>query len=430
MNRSAVLKRSLACLLVAATLFALISLISYNARDIERMGTPDPATKNWCGIWGARLADQLMLRLGYGSYVLVLIVALGGVIVVLRKSIEDLWMKLAGLLLLLASSTTALGTIESYPQGAVAGPGGNAGFFFAKFLGGAVGGFGTAIIIVAAAAFGLIFLGVDGVIVKTAVFFIRALPRALARARHFLSRRKPAISGPVEVVGKYKHTAATARADASEVTGSLPLTVPDVKAENTGAGNDDTGNEKQDDERRQAEAKRKIEQRLSDSIKKATQPDKLPKTLFDARESGEGYKLPPLDILDDPEYHDVSETQQQIESNIAILETTLADFNIGAEVVDIDRGPVVTRYELALAPGIKLTRLVSLADDIAIAVKAQAVRIVAPIPGKSTVGVEIPNKLRETVRLKEIIVSKEYKQGKWVLPVLLGKEPAPANRSA
>jgi S-DNA-T family DNA segregation ATPase FtsK/SpoIIIE len=136
----------------------------------------------------------------------------------------------------------------------------------------------------------------------------------------------------------------------------------------------------------------------------------------------EGYQLPPLDILDDPEYHDSSDAQSNIEEIIVILETTLADFNIGAKVVDIDRGPVVTRYELDLAPGTKVTRITSLANDIAMAVKASSVRIVAPIPGKSTVGVEVPNKVRQLVRLKELIATKEYKKSRFTIPALLGKD--------
>jgi len=104
------------------------------------------------------------------------------------------------------------------------------------------------------------------------------------------------------------------------------------------------------------------------------------------------------------------------------LEATLRSFKIDAEVVEIQRGPVITMFEMELAPGIKVERIRSLDDDIAMAIKAQRVRIVAPIPGKSTFGVEVPNTLREVVRLHELLSSKEFNASNYALPICLGKD--------
>lgn len=114
--------------------------------------------------------------------------------------------------------------------------------------------------------------------------------------------------------------------------------------------------------------------------------------------------------------------KKEIHKNSIILKRTLAEFGIDAEVTNVNRGPVITLYEMQIAPGIKLTRIVGLADDIAMATAAQRVRIVAPIPGKSAIGVEIPNRYRETVTLGDIVKSVEFQNFEGNLVVALGKD--------
>ena len=104
------------------------------------------------------------------------------------------------------------------------------------------------------------------------------------------------------------------------------------------------------------------------------------------------------------------------------MESTLRSFKIDAEVVEIQKGPVITMFEMELAPGIKVEKIRSLDDDIAMSVKAQRVRIVAPIPGKSTFGVEIPNNIRAVVRLKELLTSRSFNASNYALPICLGKD--------
>ena len=106
------------------------------------------------------------------------------------------------------------------------------------------------------------------------------------------------------------------------------------------------------------------------------------------------------------------------------MEETLEDFGISVKVTDIERGPVITRYELEPAPGVKLNRIVALSDDIALAMKAQSVRIVAPIPGKARVGVEVPNTQSSFVYLKEVLVSSEFQKSESKLTLALGKDIA------
>ncbi|MBU1999136.1 MAG: DNA translocase FtsK [Candidatus Omnitrophota bacterium] len=134
------------------------------------------------------------------------------------------------------------------------------------------------------------------------------------------------------------------------------------------------------------------------------------------------YQLPSLDLLDSPPPLEARQIKDDLANNARILEDTLGDFNISVKVTDIERGPNITRYELEPAPGVKLNRIVALNDDIALAMKAQSVRIVAPIPGKGKVGVEVPNSQSTFVYLKEVLASQEFQKSDAKLPLTLGKD--------
>ena len=112
----------------------------------------------------------------------------------------------------------------------------------------------------------------------------------------------------------------------------------------------------------------------------------------------------------------------EVKKNSMLLVNTLGEFGIESKVINVNRGPVITLYEMQIAPGIKVNRIVGLSDDIALALAASRVRIVAPIPGKSAIGIEIPNKERELVTLGDIIKTNEYKNHHGNLKVGLGKD--------
>ncbi len=139
------------------------------------------------------------------------------------------------------------------------------------------------------------------------------------------------------------------------------------------------------------------------------------------------YKIPGLDLLDSPPPFESRKIKEDLEGNARILEETLADFDIEAKVVEINKGPVITRYELEPAPGVKLHKITSLSDNIALAMKAQSVRIVAPIPGKGAIGFEVPNSSSALVYLREVLDSKEYREHKSkFLKLAIGKDIAGA----
>ncbi|MBQ7294907.1 MAG: DNA translocase FtsK [Clostridia bacterium] len=135
------------------------------------------------------------------------------------------------------------------------------------------------------------------------------------------------------------------------------------------------------------------------------------------------YILPPIDCLNQPEFSSSEGFANEMQITSKKLVDVLASFGVETKLVGISRGPSVTRYELSPAPGVKISKITNLADDIALGLASSGVRIEAPIPNKSAVGIEVPNKSRSTVTLREIISSAEYKKhaGK-LLTVALGKD--------
>src|SRR3989338_5724803 len=132
------------------------------------------------------------------------------------------------------------------------------------------------------------------------------------------------------------------------------------------------------------------------------------------------YRLPPIELLRKPEPTPIQVEDLRYQSRV--VEETLAEFGIEAKVVEVEQGPVITRYELLPAPGVKVTRIVSLADDLALALKATSLRFIAPIPGKSAIGIEVPNSTTRVVYLRELLESTEFRTNKLALPLAIGKD--------
>ncbi len=146
------------------------------------------------------------------------------------------------------------------------------------------------------------------------------------------------------------------------------------------------------------------------------------KTTRKTKSSGkDSYKLPGSDLLDPPQHSDRFVDEKALEENAMTVEQKLADLGVHGEVVAIHPGPVITMYELNLASGIPLRKVLNMADDLAMALKSGSTRIVAPIPGKDTVGIEVPNQNREIVYLREIVESPSFTKSKTPLKMAIGK---------
>ncbi len=163
----------------------------------------------------------------------------------------------------------------------------------------------------------------------------------------------------------------------------------------------------------------KIKNTTNTPIKSAPIPKQ---EVFGFMRSGSGFQLPSVNLLEEPENRPISADDDNLRMLSKLLEKKLEDFGVRGQVVAISPGPVITTFEYEPASGIKINKIVNLSDDLALALRATSIRIVAPIPGKAVIGIEVPNAAREMVRFKEIVVSSAFEKSKSKLTICLGKD--------
>ncbi len=135
------------------------------------------------------------------------------------------------------------------------------------------------------------------------------------------------------------------------------------------------------------------------------------------------YQLPSMDFLQHPDMTlKPTETKEELMGNARLMQQTLSQFDIEVQLGDITKGPTITRYELHPAPGVKLEKITALSNNIAAALKAERINILAPVPGKNTVGVEVPNKIKTKVIMRDLFESEEWRTTKARIPLALGKD--------
>ena len=154
------------------------------------------------------------------------------------------------------------------------------------------------------------------------------------------------------------------------------------------------------------------------SIKEAPVPRQ---EVFDFMRSEPGFRLPSINLLDDSKEKPSSADEENLRMQSKLLEKKLDDFSVKGKVVAVWPGPVITTYEYEPAPGVKINKIVNLTDDLALALRATSIRIVAPIPGKAVIGIELPNPVRELVKFKGIAASSVFEKSKSKLTICLGK---------
>ena len=132
------------------------------------------------------------------------------------------------------------------------------------------------------------------------------------------------------------------------------------------------------------------------------------------------YKLPNVDLLDEPERGQGGMSHESLMANARLVEKKLGDFHVEGEVVEVSTGPVITMYEYQPAPGVKISKVAGLSDDLAMNMRAVAIRVVAPLPGKAAIGIEIPNPKREYVYLKDVVESAAFTDSKSLLTLVMG----------
>ena len=136
----------------------------------------------------------------------------------------------------------------------------------------------------------------------------------------------------------------------------------------------------------------------------------------------EEYVLPSVELLAEGDDFSYEEQTEEVKRKARVLEQTFANFGFNIRVVEIETGPVIAQYEIEMEAGLRLSKITGLADDLAIALRVPSVRIVAPIPGKNTVGIEVPNEKRQVVRMREVIEEGAAQVRKMKIPLFLGKD--------
>ncbi|MEW5909052.1 MAG: DNA translocase FtsK [Thermodesulfobacteriota bacterium] len=166
-----------------------------------------------------------------------------------------------------------------------------------------------------------------------------------------------------------------------------------------------------------------LEVKIKAPAKKPAKGIPTPKQeVFEFMRKDGSFKTPPLSLLEEVTQRPVQIDNENLKMQSKLLEKKLSDFGVNGKVVSVTPGPVITTFEYEPAPGIKISKINSLSDDLALALRAISVRIVAPIPGKSVIGVEIPNATREIVHFKEVITSDIFEKSKSKLTICLGKD--------
>jgi S-DNA-T family DNA segregation ATPase FtsK/SpoIIIE len=364
-------------------LLITLSLFTYDPSD-RSFNTPSGAidTNNWGGFVGAYLADFLLQGVGLAAYLLPIFLC-GVAFQMFRGEPKGIrYTKTVGYVMLLISVAVILCLLVESEN--------------AREAGGIVGGFLKETLLIP------LFGRISAVLISVFAFLLslmlltqNSLLDIVNRGQKQFSELKkllvpPLISGLRELKEKKeRHKAENTKKERRDYV-PPPIVVKEESTE--------------------------------EPAKKIAKKAHAPPEQFKLPEIVEGYKLPPLELLDPSEGGNLRLDTETLHANSLILQKKLADFGVEGEVVAVRPGPVITMYEFKPAPGVKVRRIVTLADDLAMALRAVSVRILAPIPGESVVGIEIPNPRREIVFLREVIESDGYRSVDSKLTLALGKD--------
>jgi DNA segregation ATPase FtsK/SpoIIIE, S-DNA-T family len=368
---------------LAAVLIA-ISLISYDVHD-RSLNTPSGAinTHNWGGFIGAFLADILLQSLGFTAYLLPLLLCIAAVRM-FRADYQKIQItKTLAYGILIVSVGVILSVVIDSES--------------ARDAGGIVGGFLK-----------------ESVLVPLFGRFSAALIAAFTLLLSVMVLTQHSL---LDLIGHTKKSFVDLR---NSFLPAINNRLKELKQKNDKRKGENTKKEKKDYVPPPIVLKEEVKEEPA-GTKSQKKPQQQPEQ-FKLPEVGEGYKLPPLDLLDPPEGEQFKIDKETLHANSLILQKKLEDFGVEGEVVAVRPGPVITMYEFKPAPGVKVRRIVMLADDLAMALRAVSVRILAPIPGESVVGIEIPNPRRETVYLREVIESESYRNTDSKVALALGKD--------
>lgn len=360
------------------SLLVFFSILSYHEKDPTILSSSKDFTSNWVGAFGANIAWPLIAFFGIGAYGLVIAGFWASWRLFREPVIERAGFRLLGMALLILSIMTlsALHWDSVVFLGQEFETGGEIGRILAEFLDDRLSALGSHTLLI-----GMFLIALLLSTPLTLKAMLQGISAFWGKTTGWLLRNRGAAQGD-----QPGPESLDARPD--RVTKKQRLPLPTV----------------------QTELFQKRQPR-SGSISPASLPM-----------HPDQYGLPDLTLLDTYETDTAKPDWKRLEQNGAVLEEKLADFGVQGKVVGINPGPVITMYEYAPAPGIKISRIAGLADDLSMALKAISVRVVAPIPGKAAVGIEIPNLKRELVSLKAVLEAEIFSLAIAPLTIALGKD--------
>lgn len=386
--------------------FTAVSLLSYSPADPSFNNAVDSAiVENFFGLAGAYAAGLLVGLFGVGAFWIPVLLFFSCVRFYTHDSRVSPWLAASGGILMLMS-TGALAALfeDSYMIFGTRYPaGGMLALPVAVIFNEYANWTGALAVLVVILAIGFILTtGISLVAVLKNILKLaaNAWSQAAAILRRFLQIVKGFRIPKIRIRRTNKKNYTPGPAASTKQLTSSPGALPDKKQENS------------------------AQVRIKEPAPAANVSARAPRQqqVLESMKIQEGFRLPPLDFLEDCKSTSDKVDHQYLQEQSRTLEQKLMDFGVQGNVTEVLPGPVITRYEFSPAPGVKINRIVNLSDDLALALKALSVRIIAPIPGKAVIGIEIPNKKREVVGFKDIVASSVYRNSASRLTIALGKD--------
>ncbi|MEM8945816.1 MAG: DNA translocase FtsK [Planctomycetota bacterium] len=421
----------LTLILLAATVLLGLAVVSYDASDPpSSMVYPAPTEyRNACGPIGAYVSHFLLESVGIGAYYLVASLATMALVLVWRGGIDQPVLRAVGWAAsLLSISTFATMALPNVTPGPVIGAGGYLGAMGHAVLESNFATAGAYILTFTVFLAGML-LCTDYLLLKFAAFTALVSGRGVMSLGHL---------GPSPSLRRKSRPATDLEDEFEDET-------EDDEAWEEDEYEDDEYEEEEDEEPTELKIKTPtnkqvesdasegggLKSKLASALRiakpgKRTERDEIREQLEAAEQqtpdANFDYELPPLDLLLESEEVSYEDHEREVRRNAKLLEKTFKNFGFNVKVVEIETGPVIAQYEIELEAGLRLAKITNLADDLAIALRVPSVRIVAPIPGKNTVGIEVPNKNRQLVRLRDVIEETNGRAKRMKIPVYLGKD--------
>ena len=398
----------------------------------ELAGNTDITAENPGRKFGAFLADALINRsFGVASFIFCYLLFLCGKRV-MGFRVKRLGRKLAVGTISVVWCSLLLGYVFSYIPTGYVFPGGAHGYFVSEWLNSLIGGIGTLFLLVATGA-ALLFFGFDGVFNRCATKF-----------REWRIRKEAEAAAKAEQRKRETERQRAARKEEEEhknVPDNAPFNTEDEEESFTKPIDEDEGSKPEEPEKEEESPEEsneweipqrrenlaeddgtgEVEITVTNTREEEVAANLVPDTEYDPTLELSHYEYPTLDLLEEHSTGLPKVTPEELESNKNTIVETLRNYKIEITKIKATIGPTVTLYEIVPAPGIKISRIKSLEDDIALSLAALGIRIIAPIPGAGTVGIEVPNRNPEIVSMRGLIASKKFQESKYALPVALGR---------